>query len=133
MAERSERMLDLWIEKATLVAIGGVLANSLGPRPVSPHIRNYVQYCLEFSIDLLSGYYRPLLWPLESTVTRFLDPLDEIKLKLPEKDKAAFKRACFVTDTTMARELRRFVRWYIRHHAPGPETPRLGPPLDLDT
>lgn len=56
---------------------------------------------------------------------RFIDPLDEIKIHLPEKDKAAFKRACFVTDTTMAREIRRFIWWYIRNHSPGPETPSL--------
>lgn len=95
--------------------------------------RIYVQYCLEFSIDLFSRYDRGPQQPLGAPVPRFLDPLDEIKFDLPEQDKAAFKRACFVTDTTMARELRRFVRWYIRHHARGPETPRLGSPLDLDT
>lgn len=56
---------------------------------------------------------------------RFLDPLDEIKLKLPEQDKKRFKQACFLADTTMAQELRRFVRWYIRANEAGIDRPYL--------
>jgi hypothetical protein len=56
---------------------------------------------------------------------RFLDPLDEIKFDLPEKDKAEFKRACFMADTTMAQELRRFIRWYTRAQQSGVERPYL--------
>lgn len=86
----------------------------------------YVQYCLEFSIHLLARYYRGPQWPLGAPVPRFLDPLDEIKFDLPEQDKAQFKRTCFMSDTTMAQELRRFVRWYIRNYQPGdpPQLPR---------
>lgn len=59
---------------------------------------------------------------------RFLDPLDEIKFDLPENDKAQFKRCCFMADTTMAQELRRFVRWYIRNYQSGIDPPQL--PID---
>jgi hypothetical protein len=35
-----------------------------------------------------------------------------IQIYLPDVDKEAFKHACFLCDTTMSRELRRFIREY---------------------
>lgn len=35
-----------------------------------------------------------------------------IQIYIPAEDKEAFKRACFLCDTTMSRELRRFIRQY---------------------
>ncbi len=34
---------------------------------------------------------------------------DSIQFKLNKKQKLAFKRACFLRDTTMSREFRRFI------------------------
>lgn len=45
-----------------------------------------------------------------------LGPLDEIKITLPDYYKQAFKRACFVDDTTMAQFLRKAIRDYIKDH-----------------
>lgn len=45
-----------------------------------------------------------------------LDPLDSIKFTLPEAEKQALKRACFVDDTTMAQFLRRSIRNYLKDH-----------------
>lgn len=43
-----------------------------------------------------------------------------IQIYLPDVDKEAFKRACFLCDTTMSRELRRFIREY-SNNPPIPE------------
>lgn len=88
----------------------------LGRRPkvlCSLPVLSYVQYCLEVFIARLAGLRSPLQFPAYSPFMVILDPLDEIKFLLPDQEKVAFKRACFMSDTTMARELRRFVREYI--------------------
>ena len=41
-----------------------------------------------------------------------------IQFYLSKSDKAAFLAACRASDTTMSREFRRFVRWFIQN-APG--------------
>jgi hypothetical protein len=45
-----------------------------------------------------------------------LYPLDTIKLVLPQDEKKALKRACFVDDTTMAQFIRKAIRSYIYNH-----------------
>jgi hypothetical protein len=44
------------------------------------------------------------------------DPLDSIKFVLPEAEKQALKRACFIDDITMAQFLRKKIREYILQH-----------------
>lgn len=39
-------------------------------------------------------------------------PLQPIQFLVPDIEKAAFKRACFLTGTTMSRELRKFMFEY---------------------
>lgn len=70
------------------------------------------------------------LTPLQRLLMIHLDPLDTIKFSLPEGEKMALKRACFVDDTTMAQFLRRSIRAYLKDH-PDPKVQELAFKSDL--